>query len=97
MAVPDHSGADAWRTDAAQRSGQRRPALTVPGTNSNVQARRPEWFKAVTDWMRGHNGRHVCTYWNPTGPLSGDCVPGDTATIRSLATLASDLAVPQAS
>jgi hypothetical protein len=88
---------DEFLAMARERSGQRWPVLTVPETNSSVQARRPEWFTAVTDWVRGHNGRHVCTFWNPTGPLSGDWVPGDTATIDALITLAADLAAPQAS
>jgi hypothetical protein len=62
------------------------PRIAITETNSKTQPRRPYWFSALSGWLHGYGGQSLAllTYWNPTGPMSGPWVPGDTATITAL-------------
>jgi hypothetical protein len=47
------------------KSGVRWPALRICEGNSPEDWHRQNWFKYCAEWMAGHNGRRIITYWNP--------------------------------
>ncbi len=79
-----NSNLDAWR----KKSGRRWPAIRICETNSPFDAHRKNWFTWVAQWLAGHNGPRMLTYWNPhagaaQGGLSGPWPPSQ-AVIRRL-------------
>jgi hypothetical protein len=77
----------AWR----QASGQRSPAVRICETNSPYDEHRAELFGTIADWLPGHNGNRMLTYWNARaglaqGGLSG-AWPPSRRVIRRLASL----------
>jgi len=79
---------DAW--SASMPDGPR----VVAETNSQVPANRPQWFKAVYEWLAANHGIALETFWNPTGPLSGAWVDSDTVTISALQRVAESAGTP---
>lgn len=74
-------------------SGYEKPSLMVSETNTNVVAKRPEWFTKIFAWLknyekRGGQVRAMCTYFGKGGPLSGEWLPGDAAAVETLTAIA---------
>ena len=69
----------------------------VTETNHNVEADRPAWFQSVWGELleisatQGTSPLCMLTYWNASGPLSGDWVPSDTATITELGNISGSM------
>ena len=66
----------AWR----KVSGKRWPAIRITETNSPFDAHRVNWFTWIAQWLSGHNGARMLTYWNARegiaqGGLSGPWPP----------------------
>ncbi|MGI9005377.1 MAG: hypothetical protein ACR2FU_04115 [Streptosporangiaceae bacterium] len=78
----------AWR----KASGQRRPAVRICETNSPYDSHRAEFFATIAQWLAGHNGNRMLTYWNPRGSLANGGVSGpwppSKPVIRRLTSLA---------
>jgi hypothetical protein len=81
------SNLDAWR----KKSGRRWPAIRICETNSPFDAHRENWFTWIAQWLAGHDGSRMLTYWNPDagvahGGLSGPWPPsqGVISRLRSL-------------
>ena len=84
------SNLDAWR----KRSGRRWPAIRICETNSPFDSHRKNLFTWMAQWMSGHNGRRILTYWNPDAGaanhgLSGPWPPSGTV-VRRLRSLSED-------
>lgn len=83
---------EAWRIKSASRW----PAIRICETNSPFDSHRENWFTWIAQWMAGHNGRRMLTYWNPhagivQGGLSGPWPPSP-AVIRRLRWLSEEYA-----
>jgi hypothetical protein len=79
-----NSNLEAWR----KKSGRRWPAIRICETNSPFDSHRRRWFTWIAQWLAGHNGPRMLTYWNPhrgaaQGGLSGPWPPSQ-AVIRRL-------------
>jgi len=79
-----NSSLDAWR----KKSGRRWPAIRICETNSPFDSHRERWFTWIAQWLAGHNGSRMLTYWNrhagaARGGLSGPWPPS-RAVIRRL-------------
>jgi hypothetical protein len=86
-----------WRHAVGQV--QPYPVLAIAETNSSSPARRPWWFSSVYAWLQGYSKENggskalgFWSYWNSVGQLSGPWLPGDTATIAALNSIAADAA-----
>lgn len=82
-----NSNLGAWR----KKSGRRWPAIRICETNSPFDAHRENWFTWIAQWLAGHNGSRMLTYWNPHGGLSGPWPPSQ-AVIRRLRSLSEEYA-----
>jgi hypothetical protein len=76
-----------WR----KASGIKAPAIRICETNSPYDAHRSELFTTIADWLPGHNGNRMLTYWNANeglaqGGLSGAWPPSKPV-IRRLTSL----------
>ena len=61
-------------------SGRRWPAIRITETNSPFDSHRKNWFTWIAQWLAGHNGARMLTYWNShagaaQGGLSGPWPP----------------------
>ena len=51
---------ETWR----KRSGRTWPHIRICETNSPHDSHRKNWFTWLAEWMAGHNGHRILTYWN---------------------------------
>lgn len=70
------SNLEAWRIT----SGSNWPSIRICETNSPFDSHRRRWFTWMAQWLAGHNGSRMLTYWNPNagivqGGLSGPWPP----------------------
>ncbi|MGI9004942.1 MAG: hypothetical protein ACR2FU_01860 [Streptosporangiaceae bacterium] len=63
---------DTWR----KRSGRRWPEIRICETNSPHDSHRKNWFTWLAQWMAGHNGSRILTYWNADRGLSNKGLSG---------------------
>jgi hypothetical protein len=61
-----NSNLHAWR----EASGKRSPAIRICETNSPFDAHRSGLFTTIAQWMAGHNGNRILTFWNRQGGLA---------------------------
>jgi hypothetical protein len=78
-----NSNLDAWR----KKSGRHWPAVRICETNSPFDSHRVDWFTWIAQWLAGHNGSRMLTYWNPHhgaahGGLSGPWPPSRAVITR---------------
>jgi hypothetical protein len=78
-----NSNLHAWR----EASGKRSPAIRICETNSPFDSHRSELFTTIAQWIAGHNGNRILTYWNrhggrAQGGLSGPWPPSKSVISR---------------
>jgi hypothetical protein len=73
-------------------AGQDAPRIDICETNSPRPRHRAEWFGLLAQWLHGHGGGRLLTFWNPSGPLSGPWVPEDEQVTGALRSIAADYA-----
>ncbi len=74
-----------------QLSGTDSPGIDICETNSPRPRYRADWFALLAEWMSANGGGCIETFWNPTGPLSGQWLPDDDKTIAALRSIAATL------
>jgi hypothetical protein len=85
-----NSNLQAWR----EASGKRSPAIRICETNSPLDSHRSRFFTTIAQWLVGHNGNRMLTYWNPNGSAArgGDSGPWppSAAVVRQLRSLSEE-------